>query len=281
MQKIAQRKSDTVFGDKPIMFFGYNRFSAAMNMAIDEAMMQRARETGNFYFRAYDFTKPTAILALSDHPDNIDWEHKDGFEVTRRVTGGTPICINDSLLSYSVAGPAHKDDLFFADAQRVHNSLGGIIVKSVQDIIGTDVSVELGEVFSIKVNGKRIAGHGQYISPDHSFLYHGVLAVVPRDPDFINSMLTRKQQSQEFDILSGVKSFIYDDKSVQAYKKELVERILSNMPKENVRDISLERDEILKAALKLYNGKYNTEEWVMEPKPYMKRDRGDCMMYPD
>src|SRR5437762_2701634 len=95
--------------------------SGAFNMALDEALMVYARETGSWVLRVYSWSSPT--LSLGRHQKargGYDLtrlaEHR--IDVVRRPTGGRAI-LHDREITYSVTGPV-------ADAGDLHESYARI-----------------------------------------------------------------------------------------------------------------------------------------------------------
>jgi len=63
----------------------------AENMALDEALMERARETGEWVMRLYSWSTPTISLGRNQSArGRYDLARIDqlGFDVVRRPTGG-------------------------------------------------------------------------------------------------------------------------------------------------------------------------------------------------
>lgn len=77
------------------------------NMALDEALMERAGASGEWIFRVYGWSEPTVSFgrnqAAARHYDPALIERR-GFGVVRRPTGGRAI-LHLREITYSVAGP--------------------------------------------------------------------------------------------------------------------------------------------------------------------------------
>lgn len=82
--------------------------SGADNMALDEALMDRARETGESTLRVYSWSRPTLSLGRNQTGRGV-YDHgvltTRRIDVVRRPTGGRAI-LHDREVTYSVTAPA-------------------------------------------------------------------------------------------------------------------------------------------------------------------------------
>ena len=81
--------------------------SGAFNMALDEALMWHARETGDWVLRVYSWVAPTLSLGRNQTArGGYDLARllERGIDVVRRPTGGRAI-LHDREVTYSVVGP--------------------------------------------------------------------------------------------------------------------------------------------------------------------------------
>ena len=95
--------------------------SGAENMALDEALMCYARDTGRWVLRVYSWRAPTLSLGRNQTArGGYDLERlaDRGIAVVRRPTGGRAI-LHDREVTYSVVGPV-------ADAGDLRESYGRI-----------------------------------------------------------------------------------------------------------------------------------------------------------
>src|SRR5918999_2420397 len=82
--------------------------SGPENMALDEALMDRARATGEWVLRVYSWSRPT--LSVGRHQRARDAYDPvtlaaEGLFIVRRPTGGRAI-LHEREVTYSVTGPA-------------------------------------------------------------------------------------------------------------------------------------------------------------------------------
>ena len=79
----------------------------AFNMALDEALMSRARQTGEWTLRVYSWSRPTISFGRNEaarrHYD-ADRIRARRFSVVRRPTGGRAI-LHDREITYCVTAP--------------------------------------------------------------------------------------------------------------------------------------------------------------------------------
>src|SRR3989338_4241094 len=167
------------------VYFGYDKFDAFMNMAIDDTIRNLSEKTQQSFVRFYDFERPSLILAYVEHPSDVIAGHADGYDITRRLSNGSVILCDERTLAYSIVAPRNRYDL-----TTMHETFGARIGRSIKELIRQD-EVAIGEHFSVRVNNRTIAGHGQRAGP--SVLYHGVLAVRPWDMKKIAASIRLRQ----------------------------------------------------------------------------------------
>jgi lipoate-protein ligase A len=235
-------------------------------MAIDEALFQHARDTGRTAIRFYEFKKPSIVLSYSDHPDNAKRENLEGVELLRRITAGKPIYVHSGTLSYSIAGPLNvPGSAGVTSVVDVHNYFGTIIAEAIASVINApDVKVELGKAYSIRANGKPIAGHGQHLTTGSAFLYQGIITILPWDADLIDRLLhIRREDFEELKVLPSVKAISTVQMSADEYKARLIRKILARVYDPGTDQIdSREMAEIMQKANDL-KAKYTSDDWTM------------------
>jgi len=86
--------------------------AGADNMAIDEALMARARRTGDGVVRVYSWARPTLSFGRNQHArDAYDAERARaaGVDVVRRTTGGRAL-LHHREITYSITAPVEPHD---------------------------------------------------------------------------------------------------------------------------------------------------------------------------
>jgi lipoate-protein ligase A len=174
--------------------------SGAENMALDEALKERARGSGEWTMRVYSWAAPTVSLGRNQRAlGQYDLEKIAGLgaSVVRRPTGGRAI-LHDREITYSVTAPAD-------DASELYVSYNGInrLLQHALQIVG--VNAELAKPVRVApppgmspcfnepsagelvFEGRKLAGSAQWRS-EGSMLQHGSILV--EDDQSILSTLT-------------------------------------------------------------------------------------------
>ena len=159
------------------------------NMALDEALMERAGETGEWVCRVYAWSEPTVSFGRNQaairHYDRARIEGR-GLAVVRRPTGGRAI-LHHREVTYSVVGPA-------ADAGGLHESyvlINRLLVDALRSL-GIDVSVAGSRVQAMQpgpipcfdhpssgelvAGGRKLVGSAQWRS-EKALLQHGSILI--------------------------------------------------------------------------------------------------------
>ncbi|MGK2962483.1 MAG: lipoate--protein ligase family protein [Gemmatimonadaceae bacterium] len=99
--------------------------TGAENMARDEGLIDRARETGETVFSVYGWERPTLSLGVNqtarDHYD-LDAIAAHGLDVVRRPTGGRALLHNREV-TYSVAALVDDSESLSAAYRRINRIL--------------------------------------------------------------------------------------------------------------------------------------------------------------
>ncbi len=277
MQSLQKRKENP-FGSSRIVLFGYDTFSAAQNMAIDEILKERADKEDRFFIRFYDVAKPSVILGSGDHYDVIKSGSADGCDVSRRMTGGRPIYLDRNTLQYSIAGPLHGSvDPF---PREMHKRFGSILADAIAGLIGGSHEISMPRSSSIRIDGKPIAGHGQSISPNRSFLYHGVVVIRPWDLSMIDALLhVDRKDFTELGTLPNLHD-LRGTKRTAVDKEDLISAMMARLPVGQLEVIgTAEREAILESSTLLSAEKYANARWVFRDDIQLRRDTRFCILY--
>jgi lipoate-protein ligase A len=162
--------------------------SGPENMALDEALMARARMTREWVFRVYSWSAPT--LSLGRHqsacaaydPGTLA---EAGIAVVRRPTGGRAV-LHDREVTYSVTAPATEAGALRESYERINR----LVVDGLRSL-GVDVEVaetarapkpDLTPCFErpspgeLTAGGRKLAGSAQW--REHgALLQHGSILV--------------------------------------------------------------------------------------------------------
>ncbi len=278
-----------LLGDKDIVFFGWDRLDAGMNMAIGEVLMKHAREENRFFLRFYDFSRPSVVLGAYSKPDVLKDRNAVGVDFSRRITGGWTIYMDDNMVGYDLAGPLLKnrsvnqivDPVSVKYLAETHKFLGPLLAEAVSKVIGNNHEIRLDAIAGVKVDGGYIASHAQRIE-NQSFLYHGVVVVAPWNVAFMDRILRLSDTDKRS--ITGLPNLteLADDKLHRwDYKDKLVRAFVSELPKENLNFATdPERNVIFDEAKKLYKEKYSSSRWILSAMGTLLRDDdGFCILY--
>jgi len=161
----------------------------AQNMALDEALMSRARETGEFTLRVYSWSAPTLSLGRNQSARrfyDLERIRARGLRVVRRPTGGRAI-LHHREITYSVTAPV-------ADAGDLHSSydrINKVLVAGLERLgVRTEIAASPGRAVQpgpspcfdipsageLVLGGRKLAGSAQWRS-EGALLQHGSILV--------------------------------------------------------------------------------------------------------
>ena len=161
----------------------------AENMALDEALMSRARETGEWTLRVYSWSRPTISFGRNEaarrHYDAARIRDR-GLSVVRRPTGGRAI-LHDREITYSVTAPVSGAGDLRASYERINQLLVAGLAR-----LGVDARVAerdtrgaapgpapcFNEPWAgeLTLGGRKLAGSAQWRS-NGALLQHGSILV--------------------------------------------------------------------------------------------------------
>src|SRR6478672_396632 len=161
----------------------------AENMALDEALMSRARETGEFTLRVYSWASPTLSLGRNQSARRVydlDRIRARGMRVVRRPTGGRAI-LHHREITYSVTAPTADA----GDLRESYERINRVLVSGLERLgVRTEIAAPAGRAMppgpapcfdtpsagELVVEGKKLAGSAQWRS-DGALLQHGSILV--------------------------------------------------------------------------------------------------------
>ena len=163
--------------------------SGAENMALDEALMDRARRTGEWVLRVYSWVKPTISIGRNQTARGryyLDRIADRGIDVVRRPTGGRAI-LHHREVTYSVTGPVSGAGDLRASYLRINR----LLVAALESIgvcatpaaptrrasaPGIAPCFDEPSAGELTVDGRKLAGSAQW-RVDGALLQHGSILV--------------------------------------------------------------------------------------------------------
>lgn len=173
--------------------------SGAMNMAVDHALMARARLTGERVLRVYRWASPTLSLGRHQAARNlIDSQRARalGVSLVRRPTGGRAL-LHHREVTYSVTAPLSADE----SVRDWYQSINAILLRALR-ALGVDAQVapparaiqpSTASCFAqpdegeITVDGRKLVGSA-LLRQDGALLQHGSI-LLDDDQPLLNAVL--------------------------------------------------------------------------------------------
>ena len=166
----------------------------ADNMAVDEALMERARQTGESLFRVYTWAQPTLSLGRNQTAVAIysPARARDrGIAIVRRLTGGRAL-LHHHEVTYSVTAPLANDQSLRESYARINR----LVVSGLQRLgVAVEIAAprqravgptaapcfERPATGELVVEGKKLAGSAQW-RDDGVLLQHGSILIHDDQP---------------------------------------------------------------------------------------------------
>jgi lipoate-protein ligase A len=168
----------------------------AHNMALDEALMCRARRTGDAVFRMYGWSTPTLSLGRNQRARGCYYEEVSGrlgVNFVRRPTGGRAL-LHDHEVTYSVTMPVRDGQSagaprmaydFINDVLLDALARVGLAANRATNTIATPPGVrpcfDAPSEHEIVVDGRKLIGSAQWLH-DGALLQHGSILVRDDQP---------------------------------------------------------------------------------------------------
>jgi lipoate-protein ligase A len=106
--------------------------SGAGNMGLDEALLYRARATGECVFRVYTWLRPTLSLGRNQQArGRIDpaRARDGGVDIVRRPTGGRAL-LHHHEVTYSVTAPVRREE----SVRDWHERVNGVLLAAIRSL---------------------------------------------------------------------------------------------------------------------------------------------------
>ena len=168
--------------------------SGATQMAVDAALMVRARETGEATFRVYGWERPT--LSFGRHESvagrfSAGVLEARGYDAVRRPTGGR-VLLHDGDVTYSVTAPARDGESVRESVARINrllaDALASLGVRTTEAVGGRTLRPGQGACFAepsageLTLDGRKLVASAQRRDA-RALLQHGSILLVDRQRD--------------------------------------------------------------------------------------------------
>jgi len=169
-------------------------YDGARNMALDEALLDRARASGEAVFRVYTWAEPTLSFGRNQTARGIydaERARERGVSVVRRPTGGRAL-LHHREITYSVTAPLLADGSLRESYARINRLLVGGLQR-----LGARVEVAMPAERSLPpsaspcferpatgelvVDGRKLVGSAQW-RDEGAMLQHGSILVEDDQP---------------------------------------------------------------------------------------------------
>ena len=242
--------------------------NGAENMALDEALMERARATGESVARVYAWSRPTISLGRNQTAKglyDLDRIRDLDLDVVRRPTGGRAI-LHHREITYSVTSPAGESsglsesyksiNIFLLDALSrlgVHATIAAPTRKSAPPSMSPCFNEpSAGE---LTFDGRKLAGSAQWRA-DGALLQHGSILIADDQSILSTLAVERGPEIPEPATLLDALGFAPSLEDVAGALSDAIESI------DGVRPIELKLDESIRARTSELVVRYSDNAWT-------------------
>lgn len=163
--------------------------SGADNMALDDALLARARDTGEAVLRVYTWTRPTLSLGRNQTARGLydaDRARAAGIDIVRRPTGGRAV-LHHREVTYSITAPADDAGSLRESYDRINRLLlEGLRALGVDARLaepagrapapGAAPCFEEPTAGELVLGGRKLVGSAQ-VRDDGALLQHGSILI--------------------------------------------------------------------------------------------------------
>lgn len=179
----------TTFADRPWRLLLTPPLDGVENMALDEALMMRARHSGEGVVRVYSWSAPTLSLGRNQRAAGVYTAQRAaarGVAVVRRATGGRAL-LHHREITYSVTAPAPAHESLAAS----YRAINAVLLDTLRTLgvpatvaergkrlppPGSAPCFELPATGELMVGGRKLVGSAQ-IREQEAMLQHGSILV--------------------------------------------------------------------------------------------------------
>jgi len=232
--------------------------SAAMNMAIDEAIMDSKIPT----LRFFGWEPPAVSIGYFQSMEqevDLDACKEHGVDVVRRVTGGGAV-FHDAELTYSFFVPEDSGEVSRKILES-YDQICGFIIGGLRKL---GLEAQFKPINDIIVNAKKISGNAQ-TRRNGMVLQHGtiLLGVDVRKMFSLLKVPDEKIRDKMISVVEERVTSVEKELGRSVTFDELKEKIIEDFQESGMRVLkegTLSEEEKEKAK-ELYETKYSTKEW--------------------
>lgn len=176
----------------------------ATNMATDEALLLRARRTGETVYRVYGWSRPTVSLGRHQTARgryDLARARAQGIDFVRRPTGGRAI-LHHREITYAVAGPVEP----FGSLRESYRAINRLLLEALRTLgvdareaqLSTRAPIPgVAPCFEAPVGGEVVAGGRKLVGSAQvrdgdTFLQHGSI-LIDDDQHLLSTLLDESQ----------------------------------------------------------------------------------------
>ena len=241
---------------------GQQTNNAAMNMAIDEAIVESVSKNKSLpTIRFYKWKNNSVSLGAFQNQNEINLNEcrKNNVEVVRRITGGRAVYHDKADFTYSVVAPIK---IFDDSVSNAYYEICSWIINSLADL---GIKAKLENKNNIMAGGRKISGNAAKLMDNGVYLQHGTL-IYGIDFDLMPKVLNISKLLAKEKIASVLEfKKVGNEKVYEALKNNF-----SRNKEIEIKDLSKEE---LKMAEELAKTKYSSTEVSDD---VLLRNKGAC-----
>jgi lipoate-protein ligase A len=234
--------------------------TAAWNMASDDALlkMQVERPMPTLRFLSFERCALVGYFQSVSQEIRIDYCHKLGIDINRRITGGGSIYFDPSQVGWEIIAPI---SLFGGNVPSFYETFGKCVSFGLQKL---GINAKFKPRNDIEIGSKKVSGMGG-ISFEDAFLFQGTLLVQDRIEEMLYSLRVpiEKLKPKEIDSVRERVTCIQHELGRIPDREELKDVIRAGFFE--LLAISTRKDELDKTELDRIEKTvpfFSTQEWI-------------------
>lgn len=237
-------------------------YSAAMNMAIDEAICESVASKEQLpTIRFYKWKNNSVSIGSYQNQNEIDLQLRKNHnvDVVRRITGGRAVYHDKRDFTYSIIAPIK---IFDNSIRNAYADICSWIINALKEM---GIKSRLKNKNDIMINGKKVSGNAAKLFDNRIYLQHGTLVY---DLDFY---LMPRVLNISKELAANKIASILEYKKIS--KNKVYEILKKNFMKNKKVEIQELSKEELKIAAQLAKTIYNS---IKLPESAILKNKGAC-----